>query len=999
MPAKDSNDDPVLNQSLSVPLLVSTLILMLTLVWSLYDELYTMRPWKDYQQRFASAYLTFLQDLKPKQAVLETGIKNSPAYQELQQGYEAAQQTAQEQYQALTRQMTQGVLPRIDIVRQAFQILKSEADALTYRLETAGIESAKQSLQEEINEIKARVVEVELPLDDGSGQTERVSMGYDQLDAEGARLRDLRADLQRRQVAVQGPVTAAQQKRDAYLQDQLFGLTPAQLDGVIARVENFDIGIKQIHLADIDLVDRCESCHLGVREPVAIGKTDLGSPIFASHSNPDLFKIHDPERFGCTSCHNGNGRATRNAVKGHGRHKFWLWPMYPMENVEAGCHQCHSREVVTEGAEVLNAGKELFLNKGCWGCHRFDGFDRESEELTAARQQMKINRDEVIANEKERRRNIALGDGASDNAAAQRYYARGEELRLRNARLDAEHDALLLEERSLAREVKKFGPSLKEVRVKLRKEWIPVWLQNPHEFRPGTKMPVFRLNDEEIRAISAYIWQAGIQGTLEQHPQGNAQRGQELFETRGCMACHSMGEGDQKAGGDFAANLTRVGEKTNFNFLVRWIHNPRELTPDPNAPAGEIRPTPIMPNLRLSVEEARDIASYLTARRTDAQYAATDYIDDPAMAEQGMALVRHYGCSGCHEIKGMEAEGRIGTELTQEGSKPVERLDFALFTHEAENEGWYNHKGFFEHKLKDPAFFDEGKVRSHLEQLRMPNFMLSDQEITSLTTFLLGAVQTTFPVTYRFEPEDQRADVQQGWWLVQRYNCNGCHQIRPGDVTSLMNVERYKDPAWIEQLPPQLYSEGARVQPDWLVRFLTNPALSETDIHRNGVRHYLQARMPTFYLSERQVGKLMRFFMARSSQPHPFIPEDIEPLTEQEQTMARVLFTGRAAPCLKCHENGDPAHDRIATAPNFLIAGERLKSEWTYRWLLDPAKIAPGTAMPSELFRQEGDRWAFNGALPPMFSSYQGDHARLLVRYMFQITPAEVQRLRAAGVQ
>jgi hypothetical protein len=112
-----------------------------------------------------------------------------------------------------------------------------------------------------------------------------------------------------------------------------------------------------------------------------------------------------------------------------------------------------------------------------------------------------------------------------------------------------------------------------------------------------------------------------------------------------------------------------------------------------------------------------------------------------------------------------------------------------------------------------------------------------------------------------------------------------------------------------------------------------------------------------------------------------------------------VLFTGRAAPCLKCHENGDPAHDRIATAPNFLIAGERLKSEWTYRWLLDPAKIAPGTAMPSELFRQQGDRWVFNGALPTTFNSYQRDHARLLVRYMFQITPAEVQRLRAAGVQ
>jgi cytochrome c551/c552 len=999
MPAKDSNDDPVLSQSLSVPLLVSTLILMLTLVWSLYDEIYSMRPWKDYQQRFATAYLGFLERLRPEQAVREDTIKQSAAYQELQQNYEQAQQAAQEKYQALTRQMTQGVLPRIDVVRTAFQVLKSEADALTYQLETAGSDSAKQSIQEDISEIKARVVELELPKDDGSGETEQVSMSYTELETEGARLRDLRADLQRQQVAVQSPVTASQQNREAYLQDQLYGLTPAQLDGVIARTRNFDIDIKQIHLADIDLVDRCESCHLGIREPVTISKTDLGEAVFASHPNPDLFQIHDPEQFGCTSCHNGNGRATRSITKAHGRHKFWLWPMYQPENVEAGCHQCHSREVVTEGAEVLNAGKELFLNKGCWGCHRFEGFDRESEELNAVRQQMKINRDEHIANEKERRRNLELGDAASENDVAQRFYGRGEALRLRNARLDAELSALQLEEQSVSREVKKFGPSLKEARVKLRKEWIPVWVSNPHEFRPGTKMPVFRLNEDEVRAISAYVWQSGIQGTLEQHPAGNAERGEELFETRGCMACHSMGEGDAKQGGEFAANLTRVGEKTSYNFLVRWIHNPRELTPDPAASADEIRPTPIMPNLRLSFEEARDIASYLTARRTDTAYPAADFMDDPALAQEGMTLVRHYGCSGCHEIKGMENEGRIGTELTQEGSKPVERLDFALFTHEAENEGWYNHKGFFEHKLKDPAFFDEGKVREHLEQLRMPNFHLSDQEINSLTTFLLGAVQTQFPVTYRFEPEDSRADVQEGWWLVQRYNCNGCHQIRPGDVTSLMNVPRYKDPEWVEQLPPQLYTEGARVQPEWLVDFLTNPALSETDIHRNGVRQYLQARMPTFYLSERQVGKLMRFFMARSSQPHPFIPEDIQPLTEQEQTLARVLFTGNAAPCLKCHMTGDPARDRTATAPNFLIASERLKADWTYRWLLEPAKIAPGTAMPSELFRQEGDRWVFNGNLPPMFNSYQGDHAQLLVRYMFLITPEEVRRLRGSGVQ
>ena len=31
-------------------------------------------------------------------------------------------------------------------------------------------------------------------------------------------------------------------------------------------------------------------------------------------------------------------------------------------------------------------------------------------------------------------------------------------------------------------------------------------------------------------------------------------------------------------GGTFAANLSRVGEKDNYDYLVRWVHNPRERT-------------------------------------------------------------------------------------------------------------------------------------------------------------------------------------------------------------------------------------------------------------------------------------------------------------------------------------------------------------------------------------------------------------------------------------
>jgi len=109
--------------------------------------------------------------------------------------------------------------------------------------------------------------------------------------------------------------------------------------------------------------------------------------------------------------------------------------------------------------------------------------------------------------------------------------------------------------------------------------------------------------------------------------------------------------------------------------------------------------------------------------------------------------------------------------------------------------------------------------------------------------------------------------------------------------------------------------------------------------------------------------------------------------------MARALFTSKGAPCLKCHAIGVAAHDRFASAPNFLLAPDRLKPDWVTHWILDPAMIDPGTAMPSGLFKQAEGHWVFNGPTPPVFHGYEGDHANLLMRYLFELTPAEQQRL------
>lgn len=987
MPKKPPvGDDPVLNRSLGRILLVSSLLMVVSLLWALYDETYGLRPWKDYQKRFVSLYSRHLRQIQPTQARAEQAVRQSPEYRKLSDAVSKAEDSIAPRISDLDRETNQIVGRRLSVITEPFAITRSEIAALVYQIETAASQAEKDALQREIDAIKAREVTLRLASANGSGEVVEKEERFDfkQLEAEFNRLQDRRAELGAQRAELVKPSNELRGERDTLLNDRLVGLTASQIRGLRERMRNFELGIRQIHVAEVDLVDRCESCHLGIREPLVLTKADMGGEeVFVSHPNPSLLDLHDPEQFGCSTCHNGNGRATTSVRKGHGRHKYWLWPLYYRENFEAGCHQCHAKDLVLEHADVLNRGKEIYYVQGCVGCHRFDGFDTETEALTEVQSSihtLQVDRKEMG---KEIEQSVLAGDTAQDNAEAQRFYARADQLKQQISNLDHELERLEVRSADLQIEQKNIGPSLKEVRFKIRKEWIPVWLENPHAYRPSTKMPAFRLDEGQRRAIAAFVWQAGDEGGLPSQPRGNAVRGKELFETRGCMGCHAVGEGDAAQGSSFAANLSRVGEKVHYDYLVPWIHNPQER-----------QPLSVMPSLRLSLEETRDIASFLmTLKQADASYAEADYLDDPALGSEGSMWVKHFGCAGCHEIAGFEEEGRIGTELTREGSKPIERLDFALLTHEAKHDGWYNHKGFFERKLENPAIFDQGKIKTPLEKLRMPDFKLAEEEIAALTTFLLGSVDSTLPEHFFYEPGDRGQDIREGWWLVKRYNCMGCHQVRPGQQSDLFGMARYQDPDWKEQLPPTLVGEGARVDPDWLARFLRNPAMDSGRTDRNGVRGYLHARMPTFRFSDSQIQKIVRFFEALAAQDRPYIPTRLEPLSNRERELARQLFTSKAAPCLRCHATGDPAHDRNATAPNFLLAKERLKPGWTERWMVAPEMIAPGTAMPSGLFQRDGERWVFAGSLPPAFRDYPEDHAELLVRYMFELTPREQRRL------
>ncbi len=1056
-------NDPVVSKSLAPHYVISMIILVLTLFWALWDEDFGQRPWKTFQHEWKDRYSAYLKTARTQSADSQKDVEASADYQKLKHDYEAASQNAAPRIKEINEKLRELSVKILDL-QTTFTDLRAYVNAATYDIETDTSSSSKQRKQEKLDADKQKLATVKFT--DGS----KKQYNYPQLEEAYNEAKNERTQLSAELGELIKPVNEKKVLMDAYLTDHMVNLTPSQLANLQNGVEAWTPKIRQInvieHNADIvredssNIVDRCESCHMGIREPVKLTaasmslkgkKPDDYARAFTSHPEPDLLKIHDPDKFACTPCHQGNGRATTTVEKAHGTYEHWLWPIFRKGNLEAGCQVCHSADMVLVTNDVgwtVSEGKDLFRQRGCVGCHRYEGYDKEPEDLLSVAQQIKQIDQEKKDNFKQAGDLMKQADKAESNDEANRLNDRAVALKVTNSKLDLRIVQLDRSTMSLLQDMKKVGPNLKDIRLKLNKNWIPVWLKKPSDFRATTKMPNFRLNDNQIKAISAFIWQSALTDPLPKRKPGNPAHGKELFETRGCLACHSIGEGDQVQGGTFAANLTRVGEKDSYDYLVRWVHNARERTrpycplekkdigPEDYKKKGlpfvfdldhsrcpndghelQVQNMTVMPSLRLAPQDAEDIASYLITLKEQepASYPDASFMDDPNLKAEGKKWVRHFGCAGCHEISGLEDEGRIGTELTIEGSKPIERLDFALLTDIAQRGGsepitdpddrsrlpegpakepWYDQKGFFEHKLAEPNIWDKGKEKPETEKLRMPNLHLTKEQIRALTTFLLGSQENPLPATYQYRPLDYRRDIQEGWWVVKKYNCMGCHQLIPGQKTSLMGMARYQDAQ--EQLPPKLLTEGARVDPEWLLHFLTNPSLNDKNTNRNGVRPYLQVRMPTFSFSENELGKLVRFFQALSRQPFPYIPEQAPVLTAKETEMARSLFSSPAAPCLKCHATGDPAHDRTATAPNFLQAKGRLKPDWVERWIIDPQAISPGTSMPSGLFKRENNRWVFAGPTPPSFQGFDKDQTKLLVDYIFQLTPEEQRRAGAS---
>jgi mono/diheme cytochrome c family protein len=907
---------------LNVVFAASSLFLFLSVIWMVWDDY--DRDWKNTQRSFAALEYDVAQaSVTQAESKID---KNKLAQSEAARAEGEQKVAANQQKVDELRAQVADIEARLYRETQDYQFAKATYDHDRYDFEVSrneGLPSAERKGQD-VTELGNRVNELNLivekttsergalnrQLEEFTGELGKAQATIDELNGEAKRLRT-RAD-------VLAPSAVKRYFRNAPLLD--FMAPTIKVNQII--LPNV---VDDVNFTKVPKMDRCTTCHLAIDRP---GYEKYPQP-YTTHPNLQAYLAsaspHPMDQVGCTVCHEGMGQSVsfRDAShtpsteeqKAKWEEEFdweephlWDYPMLPAKSTEASCAKCHKQEVYIPGAENLNVAYATYERAGCYACHKTRGFEN----------------------------------------------------------------------------LRKPGPILTKIDSKLTPDWVKTWIRNPKAVKPTTWMPRIwynsnsstpedsTRNEVEINAAVAYLFANSEKHdfAVKNPPRGDAKAGQEIVTSFGCLGCHVLTEKERTAAGPhrtFGQPLENLGNKTTYEWIYNWVRDPKHYNP-----------ATFMPNLRLTDAQVADVATFLStlkdsggdqAKATpdqaavdavlldymktvmpfeDAQAALAKLDSQAKQLQLGQRVINRYGCFSCHEIKGFETTQPIGTELSEEGTKLVSRLDFALI----EDLPHTSKIAWFRAKLHDPRVFDKGRVLNPLDKLRMPNFEFTDEEIDRLLTAIMSFQREIQPAQAMPVKSARRDFIVQGRALVSRRNCVGCHIIEGngGDFLKLVAEPTLG--------PPMLTPEGARVQHDWLYAFLKGPI---------SIRPWISVRMPTFGLDDQNLNSVISYFGAVSNKMGAFRTAEVRTVASDDA--GKQLF--ELLKCQQCHVLGAIPKDQPTSnlAPDLRMAIERLQPDWILEWLKNPATILPGTRMP-----------AFWPDYPKSFYPHLGNDAEAQIR-------------------
>ncbi|MBI3683581.1 MAG: c-type cytochrome [Acidobacteria bacterium] len=536
------------------------------------------------------------------------------------------------------------------------------------------------------------------------------------------------------------------------------------------------IGIRQIWNRDLDTVDRCVTCHLGVDNRFL---RDASHPFRAHPVTP-----HKIGETGCTVCHRGQSAAT--TVRGaHGRLRWWEDPMLPSQYLQSSCGQCHAGSSVPE-AWVLNAGRGLIETSRCVGCHKIPGFARRepiAPDLDGIGSKVRpLWLFRWLKNPKDYLERTSMPDFqlSDEQARVLTAFLLSQKVSVPEASVTSDRAMVELgqlryrEARCISCHAQggrggTFGPDLGKVGGKVRPGWLESWLRDPKALFPQTRMPQFSFPEKDIRAVVAYMESefadSSIDDRQEQElvrslPPGSRESlaaGQDLYHRLGCGGCHRLKQMEGQI--EFGPDLTEIGnkdvdrldfgnlrlERNLWSWLFTKVKTPRTFGKNLK-----------MPNFGFSDEQSQEIVVALlslSARKIPPRYLAPAEKVSPLRPQGDFGkLLKKYECLSCHTIHG--EGGKLAPDLSIIGSQARPQWIASYF--------------------RLPY-----SLRPILTE-RMPLLGMSDQEIrTAVGYFQTVLLDDSIP--QKLFP-DGRPDAQQAArgkeLYFNKYGCHACHQIQ-----------------------------------------------------------------------------------------------------------------------------------------------------------------------------------------------------------------------------
>jgi mono/diheme cytochrome c family protein len=587
------------------------------------------------------------------------------------------------------------------------------------------------------------------------------------------------------------------------------------------RIKPVEIGLKQIWVRDLNRIDRCTTCHLGISNP----KLQSAPEPFNTH--PKMH--HDMDKFGCTICHQGQGLAT-DFSDVHNVSEFWDRPMLPDKFIEASCGRCHINQDLKETPN-LNEGRGLVENYNCIACHNLPGFhkafvpslDGIGAKLIARDWLVKWLKNPSKVLPKTKMPDFLLSDdeinsladflwsfkkfpdGAQLDSLPDIYKQKKDDDDFINLGKTRFREARCISCHAVEGRGGHLAVDLGKVASKVKTVWLYNYIRNPKKFQTEVEMPRFGFSNEEVAAVTAYIesefvdWDA--EDTVEtnyQPPADFFEKGLAVFNKYNCMGCHKLSaEGITENKGP---DLSEIGDKklyqvewgkstiphTLYDFIENKIKTPRLF-------GDRTR----MPVFNLTDGQRDKITTYLLSLRE--KDLPVNYMEFADRKEnnfpQGAVgkIMKKYSCLKCHSIKGLG--GNIAPDLSIVGS----RLQIE----------WMRQ-----------YFNVPYSIRPIVEE-RMPELFISSNEVDIIlnyfNTVLVDDSINEYPAW-----NESKEGIERGKSLFfDKYACQSCHIVNgKGGYVG-----------------PPLDNSGNRLKPGWIESWLSNPQkyIPETIEPRTGM--------------------------------------------------------------------------------------------------------------------------------------------------------------------